>query len=133
MFYKCWASDKCWLPNEEGGLKVLSGIPTGRLHLLQPDYKECLDVEDLARQVEKCRVKFNIGQRGWWIEYLPTEQEIQDLWSSTSNEQLLEMGRERWFLSILSLYNNHHLREDTMRGLIPMIALEREAHFEEMQ
>ena len=116
MFYKSWASDERWLPNEDRGLAVFSGVPTGRPSLLRPDYKKCLEITELENKVEKCRVRLDICQRGWWKEYLSSEQEIRKLWSSASEEQLLEMGKDEWFISLLSPFSQKDLRENSLPG-----------------
>jgi len=116
MFYKSWASDELWLPNEDSGLVVLSSVPTGRPSLLRPDYKKSLEILELANKVEKCHVRLDICQRGCWREYLSSEQEMRKLWSSASEEQLLEMGKEGWFISLLSPFSQKDLRENSLPG-----------------
>ena len=111
MFYKSWASDERWLPNEHSGLVVLTGVPTGRPSLLRPDYKKSLEITELANKVEKCCLTLDICQHRWWKQYLSSEQEIRKLWSSASEEQLLEMGKEGWFISLLSPFTQKDLRE----------------------
>ena len=66
MFYKSWASDERWLPNEHSGLVVLTGVPTGRPSLLRPDYKKSLEITELANKVEKCCLTLDICQHRWW-------------------------------------------------------------------
>lgn len=116
--FRCftWASDERWLPNEDSGLVVLSGVPTGRPSLLWPNYKKSLEIQEVANKVEKCRVRLDICQCGWWKKYLSSEQEIRKLWSSTSEEQLLEMGKEGWFISLLSPFSQKDPRENSLPG-----------------
>ena len=114
MFYKCWASDQRWLPSEEGGLVVLSTIPTGRPCLLRPEYKKSLSTDDLKSKVDKCRVRMDMGQYGWWKEYLVTDEEIRNFWATTSEEDLLHLGKEDWFLYKLSTYSKKDLCDSSL-------------------
>jgi len=75
-----------------------------------------LEILELANKVEKCCMRLDICQRGWWREYLSSEQEIRKLWSSASEEQLLEMGKEGWFISLLSPFSQKDLRENSLPG-----------------
>ena len=61
-------------------------------------------------------MRLDICQRGWWEEYLLSEEETRKLWSSASEEQLLEMGKEEWFISLLSPFSQKDLRENPLPG-----------------
>ena len=61
-------------------------------------------------------MRLEISQQGWWKEHLSSEQEIRKLWFSASEEQLLEMGKEEWLISLLPPFSQNDLGENSLPG-----------------
>ena len=124
MWYKQWAKDDQWLP-EEGPLYILKSIPKGTPPVIRPLSKRLPSVEDMTSKLEKSSCRMTTNEIAWWRKFLKAEESYRKKWEAVSEANLKTVEAENWPLLRLG----KHFKRNEIEGARSVDA--EEQHMEE--